>query len=41
MNLSLKGGRVCHYRSIEIEVTHQNVFSVRSQLLDFSTDSRG
>ena len=32
MNLSLKGGAVHLYRSIRIEVTHENVFSVRSQL---------
>ena len=35
MNLSFKGGTVCLYRSIRIEVTHQNVSSVRSKLLRF------
>ena len=35
MNLSFKEGTVHLYRSIRIEVKHQNVFSVRSQLLRF------
>ena len=35
MNLSFKVGTVRLYRSIRIEVTHQNMFSVRSQLLRF------
>ena len=41
MNLSFKGGTVHLYRSIRIEVTHQNVFSVRSQLLRFWTKFKG
>ena len=35
MNLSLKQGTVHLYRTIRIEDTHQNVFSVGSQLLLF------
>ena len=37
-NLSFKGGTVHLNRSIRIEATHQNVFSVRSQLLRFYSD---
>ena len=35
MNLSLKRGTVCHIGSIKPEDTHTNVFSLRSQLLQF------
>ena len=41
MNLSFKGGTVHLNRSIRIEITHQNVFSVRSQLLRFWTKFKG